>query len=53
VIVGSPDRRAGKVFLPFDDDLMLTMILSKAFMLARDREITDPNIVQQIEGEPA
>jgi hypothetical protein len=42
---GSP---AGQVFLPFDDDLTLTVILSKAFLLAADRKITDRSIVAQI-----
>lgn len=51
-IVGIPNGRADKAFLPFDEDLMLTMVVSKAFMLARDREITDPNILPQIEGDP-
>jgi hypothetical protein len=36
------------VFLPFDDDLTLSVILSKAFMLANDGKITDRSIVAQI-----
>jgi hypothetical protein len=36
------------VFLPFEGDSTLSIILSKAFMLARDTEITDPTIVRQI-----
>jgi hypothetical protein len=40
--------QVGKVFLPFEGDGMLATILSKAFLLARDTEITDPTIVHQI-----
>ena len=35
-------------FLPFEGDGMLAIILSKAFLLADDRAITDPGIVRQI-----
>jgi hypothetical protein len=38
----------GKVFLPFEDD-RLSLILSKAFLLAADTEITDRSILGQIE----
>jgi hypothetical protein len=38
----------GKVFLPFEGDQTLAVILSKAFMLAEDKKITDPTIVRQI-----
>ncbi len=43
-------RRASaeRVFLPFDDDPTLSIILSKAFLLAADRRITDRSIVAQI-----
>ncbi|MFG2122634.1 DUF4132 domain-containing protein [Streptomyces sp. NPDC048710] len=37
----------GKVFLPFEDD-RLSLILSKAFLLAADTEITDETILMQI-----
>jgi hypothetical protein len=37
-----------KLFLPFDDDPTLSVILSKAFMLARDTKITDRLITTQI-----
>ncbi|MFI9155249.1 DUF4132 domain-containing protein [Streptomyces sp. NPDC053367] len=45
-----PARRPaeGKVFLPFEDD-RLAVILSKAFLLAADSEISDPSILRQIE----
>ncbi|HEV2761920.1 MAG TPA: DUF4132 domain-containing protein, partial [Pyrinomonadaceae bacterium] len=38
----------GKVFLPFEGDNTLAVILSKAFLLAEDTKITDPTIVRQI-----
>lgn len=38
----------GKVFLPFEGDRMLSIVLSKAFMLAEDTRITDPTITRQI-----
>ncbi|WP_143737597.1 DUF4132 domain-containing protein [Microbispora sp. GKU 823] len=42
---GSGDR----VFLPFEEDGgMLSVIVSKAFLLAADTRITDPTIVRQI-----
>jgi hypothetical protein len=46
-----PDRNksgAGNVFLPFDNDSILSIILSKALLLADDDQITDPVILQQI-----
>jgi len=39
---------ANKVFLPFEGDKTLSIILSKAFLLADDTHITDPTIVSQI-----
>ena len=38
----------GRVFLPFNDDPMLSLILSKAFLLANDAAITDKSIAKQI-----
>ncbi|MEW2473390.1 DUF4132 domain-containing protein [Micromonospora gifhornensis] len=47
-----PDRGAGRLgeqqFLPFEGDNTLAVILSKAMLLARDAEITDPTILRQI-----
>ena len=37
-----------KVFLPFDGDETLSLILSKAFLLANDKKITDPAISRQL-----
>jgi hypothetical protein len=39
---------AQKVFLPFEGDGTLAVILSKAFLLAADSKITDPTILSQI-----
>ena len=47
-IVAARDARVGKLFLPFDDDPLLSLILSKAFLLAADARITDPSIIRQI-----
>jgi Domain of unknown function (DUF4132) len=47
-IVSARDGRAGKLFLPFDDDPVLSLILSKAFLLAADAAITDESITRQI-----
>lgn len=38
----------GDLFLPFEGDRMLSVILSKAILLARDSEITDATIAGQI-----
>lgn len=47
-----PDQRerkkSDKVFLPFEGDKTLAVILSKAFMLADDTKIKDRTIVSQI-----
>ncbi|GIJ61004.1 DUF4132 domain-containing protein [Virgisporangium aurantiacum] len=43
-----PGRGTGEVWLPFDDDPTLSVILSKAIMLAADGAITDRGIVDQI-----
>jgi hypothetical protein len=48
-----PDRSpataaGGELFLPFEGDATLSVILSKAFLLADDTAITDRTIVRQI-----
>ena len=47
-----PDQRTAKsssdLQLPFEGDRTLTVILSKAFMLADDENIKDVTITQQI-----
>ncbi|MGW3205668.1 DUF4132 domain-containing protein [Streptomyces sp. NPDC001135] len=47
-IVPSRGKGEGKVFLPFEDE-RLSLILSKAFLLAADTKITDNTILHQIE----
>lgn len=37
-----------KIYLPFEGDTMMSIILSKAFLLAEDRKITDKTILSQI-----
>ena len=47
------DRRLAEreeYFLPFEGDSTLSLILSKAFLLAEDSKITDPSIVSQIKA---
>lgn len=49
VAPGSADKFGNsKVFLPFEGDRTMAIILSKAFMLAEDTKISDPTIVRQI-----
>jgi hypothetical protein len=39
---------AGPVFLPFEGDRVLALVLSKAILLANDHKITDESILRQI-----
>ena len=39
-----------RVFLPFEGDGTLAIILSKEFLLAEDKKIKDPTILHQIAG---
>ncbi len=41
-------NKANKLFLPFEDDNGLSIVLSKAFMLAEDAKIKDETIISQI-----
>ncbi len=43
-------RAPAKVYLPFEGDTALSVILSKAMLLAADAEISDPTIREQIGG---
>ncbi|MBM2622960.1 DUF4132 domain-containing protein [Actinoplanes sp. LDG1-06] len=43
-----PAGRSARVSLPFDDDERLSLILSKAFLLAADEKITDATILRQL-----
>ncbi|GII04911.1 DUF7737 domain-containing protein [Planobispora takensis] len=48
-IVPAGGRAAGSVFLPFEDGGgTLSVILSKAYLLADDTAITDPTITRQL-----
>jgi hypothetical protein len=47
-IVPERGKRVRNVFLPFEDDMRLSVILSKAFLLAEDKKITDRTILEQI-----
>ena len=42
------DNPSGDLFLPFEGDRTLAIVLSKAFLLAADKAIKDPTIVRQI-----
>jgi hypothetical protein len=42
-------QHRGRIFLSFaDDDPRTAEVLSKVLLLARDREITDPTILDQL-----
>jgi hypothetical protein len=47
--VGLPGE-PGHLYLPFDGDTTISLILSKAFLLADDTRIKDPTILRQING---
>jgi hypothetical protein len=47
---GASSKSSEGVFLPFEGDRVLSIILSKAFLLAADSKIKDPTIVSQITG---
>jgi hypothetical protein len=52
-IVPEHSRGPRKVYLPFEEDSRLSVILSKAFMLADDERIEDPTITRQISRQIA
>ena len=48
-IVAVHSQHRGRLFLPFaDDDLKTAEVLSKVLLLARDRQIKDPSILDRI-----
>ncbi|MDR1797747.1 MAG: DUF4132 domain-containing protein [Clostridiales Family XIII bacterium] len=52
-ILAVPGQHRGRVFLPFlDDNPRTAEILSKMLLLADDKKIKDPAILQQIKGCP-
>jgi hypothetical protein len=52
-IVPERGRGARNLYLPFEEDSRLSVILSKAFMLADDERIEDPTITRQISRQIA
>jgi hypothetical protein len=48
---GNSSSPTERLFLPFEGDTVLSVILSKAFLLAEDTKITDPTITHQISKE--
>ena len=48
IVPGRSNTGTSKVFLPFEGDNMLSIILSKALLLADDDKITDKTILSQI-----
>ncbi|EDP97204.1 DUF4132 domain-containing protein [Kordia algicida OT-1] len=42
------DKNTSNIFLPFEGDRGLSLVLSKAFLLAEDHKITDVTILSQI-----
>ena len=42
------DKNVDNLFLPFEGDTGLSIVLSKAFLLADDDKITDPTILSQL-----
>jgi hypothetical protein len=48
-LVAVPAQHRGRIFLPFaDDDPRTAEVLSKVILLARDAEIQDPTVLEQI-----
>ena len=48
IVKAPPHRNMEKVYLPFSGDNLLTIILSKAFMLVNDDKIKDKTILSQL-----
>ncbi len=48
IVAAGIQKRADAIRLPFEGDMTLSLILSKAFLLADDKSIKDPSIVSQI-----
>jgi hypothetical protein len=48
-IVQAQGKGEANLFLPFEGDSRLSVILSKAFLLADDTKITDPTITRQLQ----
>ena len=52
IVPGGSGPRTSKVMLPFEGDQVLSVILSKAVLLAADDKITDETILQQFRHRP-
>lgn len=48
IVPNRSDKQGEKVFLSFEGDNMLSIILSKALLLSDDQKITDPTITKQL-----
>jgi Domain of unknown function (DUF4132) len=48
IVPNRKEDKETKLFLPFEGDQMLSIIISKAFLLAEDRKITDGSILSQL-----
>lgn len=48
IVTARSPEAARQLPLPFEGDYMLAIIVSKALLLAKDEEITDPTITSQI-----
>ena len=48
IVPNRKEETGTKLFLPFEGDQMLSIIISKAFLLAEDRKITDRTILSQL-----
>lgn len=50
-VVPVHSQHRGRIFLPFaDNDPKTAEVMSRALLLARDNEIKDPAILEQIRG---
>jgi hypothetical protein len=50
IVARAGDAFSGRLYLPFEGDQILSLILSKAFLLANDSAIQDRSILSQIKG---
>ncbi len=48
IVPNRKDQQLDKLFLPFEGDQLLSIIVSKAMLLAADQRIKDPVILEQI-----
>ncbi len=47
-MIPDPSRKPSNIFIPFDEDPTLSIILSKAFVLAQDTKIKDRSILAKL-----